>query len=281
MKLKEVTLPNGLNTDLSRPFHIIDYVSEKKYLKELINLNWHIFSFTIEGEEKIFFENSSISVNKSEFMILKSGLKFISIKIAPEKNSFRSLLFLVSNEKLSEFARKYHYSHSNIIKSNPVLSIPYDDFVLNYRASLLDVLRLKKGAQEKLLEFKFNEMMIYLLEKFGTKIIGFLKFSGNEANAHFMSVIENNKFNKLSLKELASLCHMSISTFKREFRKQYNSTPSQWFQNQRLSFAAYLLKNEFHRSSNVLEISGYKNLSAFTQAFKNKFGVTPKKYKVA
>jgi AraC-like DNA-binding protein len=71
---------------------------------------------------------------------------------------------------------------------------------------------------------------------------------------------------------------MSVSTFKREFEKHFRSTPSKWFQEKRLEHAAFLLKNNSKRPSDIFEEIGYETLSNFTQAFKLKFGLTPKQY---
>jgi len=101
--------------------------------------------------------------------------------------------------------------------------------------------------------------------------------SGHQ-NLQFIQTIENNKLNKLTIKELSFLSNMSVSTFKREFEKNFNSSPSKWFQDKRLEQAAYLLKIKSKRPSDIFEEIGYENLSNFIQAFKTKFGVTPKQY---
>ena len=70
----------------------------------------------------------------------------------------------------------------------------------------------------------------------------------------------------------------SVSKFKREFEKHFKSSPSKWFQEKRLDHAAYLLKNNSKRPSDIYEEIGYELLSNFIQAFKHKFGLTPKQY---
>ena len=95
-----------------------------------------------------------------------------------------------------------------------------------------------------------------------------------------MEIVEMNKLNKLSVKELSFLSNMSVSTFKREFEKNFHSSPSRWFQEKRLDHSAYLLKNKSIRPSDIFEEIGYETLSNFIQAFKAKFGYTPKQYQL-
>lgn len=118
--------------------------------------------------------------------------------------------------------------------------------------------------------------MLYLTELHGTDFIQSLIVNSNDATRKFIHTIESNQLNKLSLKELAFLCNMSISTFKREFEKHYTESPVKWFQNKRLEYARHLLNNTKKGPSEIYFEVGYENLSSFIQAYKLKYGTTPK-----
>ena len=118
--------------------------------------------------------------------------------------------------------------------------------------------------------------MLYLTELHGTDFIQSLIVNSNDATRKFIHTIESNQLNKLSLKELAFLCNMSISTFKREFEKHYTESPVKWFQNKRLEYARHLLNNTKKSPSEIYFEVGYENLSSFIQAYKLKYGTTPK-----
>ena len=121
--------------------------------------------------------------------------------------------------------------------------------------------------------------MLYLIKFKGVEFLySFISNSGDQSQK-FIQTIESNQLNKLTVKELSFLSNMSISKFKREFEKHFHSSPSKWFQEKRLEHAALLLKNNSKRPSDIYEETGYENLSNFIQAFKVKFGVTPKQYK--
>jgi len=118
--------------------------------------------------------------------------------------------------------------------------------------------------------------MLYLTELHGTDFIQSLIVNSNDATRKFIHTIESNQLNKLSLKELAFLCNMSVSTFKREFEKHYTESPVKWFQNKRLEYARHLLNNTKKSPSEIYFEVGYENLSSFIQAYKLKYGTTPK-----
>ena len=120
--------------------------------------------------------------------------------------------------------------------------------------------------------------MLYLISKIGEDFLASLITKVNEYEHHFQEVIENNKLNRLTLSELAFLCNMSLSTFKRTFEKQFHISPSKWFQERRLEYSAILLKSERKRPTDIYLEVGYDSLTNFIQAFKSKYGVTPKQY---
>jgi AraC-like DNA-binding protein len=59
---------------------------------------------------------------------------------------------------------------------------------------------------------------------------------------------------------------MSVSTFKRNFDKEFQTSPIRWFQEKRLEHAAYLLQTKKMRL--MYEEIGFENLSSFVQAYK-------------
>jgi AraC-like DNA-binding protein len=69
---------------------------------------------------------------------------------------------------------------------------------------------------------------------------------------------------------------MSLSTFKRNFIKAYAVSPGKWLRDKRLLKAKELLEEGSLKSSDIYLNLGYNNLSNFSVAFKNKFGISPK-----
>src|SRR5690606_5605559 len=72
-------------------------------------------------------------------------------------------------------------------------------------------------------------------------------------------VVEAHWQRNLTLGDLAFLCGMSLSTFKRAFRAHYGVAPGRWLQERRLKHAGHLLVAERRRASEVFEMVGYAN----------------------
>ena len=276
--MKTITLPEELNLSASKSILVYDYKSITEISKQQILLNKNTFSFLQEGTKEVYFDNSTYAIDNSQFLLMKSGNCLMTEKLSNESHYYRSLLFFFSNEDILKFIRKFEIKTSYHKTFYSTYSFDYTPFIRRFTQSLLDISKLSKSLQENILKTKFEEIMLYLIELKGVDFLYALINNSDNKNQKFIQTIESNRLNKLTIKELSFLSNMSVSTFKREFEKNFHSSPSKWFQDKRLEHAAFLLKNSSKRSSDIFEDIGYENLSNFIQAFKIKFGVTPKQY---
>lgn len=93
------------------------------------------------------------------------------------------------------------------------------------------------------------------------------------------SYIENHITDKIYLKDLADLVHMSESAFSHFFKRKTNLNVIEYILNIRISKACISLLDS---SKSVLEISyecGFNNVSNFIRIFKKKKGFTPAEYR--
>lgn len=273
--MKIITIPDPLDLLSSPVIGVYDYNNSQEICRQQIILNQNAFSFLMEGTKEVVFDNSSLSIDNSKFLMMKSGHCIMTEKLS-DVNNYRSVLLFFSNEIVLKFIRKLEIQKTEFPHPPSVIAFGYDAFIKRFVSSLLDISILSSTTKNKLLEVKFEEIMLYLIEKYGTAFLPSLLTNNNDLAQKFIRTIENNQFSKLTLKELAFLCDMSVSKFKREFEKYYGESPIKWFQNKRLEYAYYLLDQEQKSPSEIYFEVGYENLSSFIQAYKSKYGTTPK-----
>lgn len=276
--MKTINLPDELNLDSSLSINLYDYESLNEISKQQILLNKNTFSFLQDGTKEVYFDNSFYAIDNSQFLLMKSGHCLMTEKLSNESNYYRSLLFFFSNEEVLKFIRKFELETSTRKTLYSTYLFEYDSFISRFVQSLLDISKLSKSLQEKILKTKFEEIMLYLIELKGVDFLYSIINNSDNQSQKFIQTVESNRLNKLTIKELSFLSNMSVSTFKREFEKHFHNSPSKWFQDKRLEHSAFLLKNESKRPSDIFEEIGYENLSNFIQAFKLKYDVTPKQY---
>ncbi len=276
--MKTVILPDELDLKTSMSIAVYDYESTTELSKQQVLLNKNTFTFLQEGSKEVYFNDASHAIDNSKFLLMKSGNCLMTEKLSNASAYYRSILFFFSNEKVLDLMSKFDFKKPKLNELYSTYCFDYDMFIRRFVESLLDISKLSKTAQIGLLNTKFEEIMLYLIELKGTNFLYSMVNDKSDQNQKFLQTIDSNKLNKLTIKELSFLCNMSVSTFKREFEKYFESSPSKWFQDKRLEHAAFLLKKKAKRPSDIFYEIGYENLSNFIQAFKMKFGVTPKQY---
>lgn len=273
--MKTIKLPEDLHIAPLGAVKVFDYQSSQEINKQQIILSQNTFSFLTAGTKEVFFDNSALSIDNSRFLLMKAGHCLMTEKLSDVKN-YKSVLLFFTNEMLLRIIRSSSLIKTRPTESKSVYPFEYDAFIKRFVNSLLDISTLSKNIQEKLLEVKLEEIILYLTEKNGTTFLYSLLNNNNDATQKIIETVESNIFSKLTINELAFLCHMSVSTFKREFEKHYSESPIKWFQNKRLEHAHYLIHQEQKTSSEIYFEVGYENLSSFIQAYKSNYGNTPK-----
>ena len=272
--MKTIVLPDELPIEKLQFVQVYDYNTKQEITKQQIILNQNTFSFLAEGTKEVFFDSSALSIDNSSFLLMKAGHCLMTEKLSAVHN-YRSILLFFPNEIVSKIMRK---AAVKVIKgqiNQSVYAFQYDAFIQRFVTSLLDISKLSRATQEKLLEVKLEEILLYLTEINGFDFLNSLLSNGSNNKQKIIYTVESNLFSKLTIPELAFLCNMSVSTFKREFEKCYCDSPMKWFQNKRLEHAHYLIHQEQKNASEIFLDIGYENLSSFIQAYKIKYGITP------
>lgn len=266
-----------LNSISNQECSIYYYETNESTKKNTITLNKNVLCLIIEGKKEININDCSISIDNTTFFILKSGNCLMSEKTAVNKK-YKSIIFSFSdNFILNLFKNKPSQSKSSPNKSYPLIAIKKDSYVINFQESIL-LLQNLLYENNTFAKLKLKEIMLYLIDKEANAINSFIQ---NIQSNHLKSPLENivNKHlnTNLTITELAFLCNMSISTFKRKFFLAYKTSPRQYFITKKMEKGLILLKQNKKPSEIYFEL-GYENLSAFCHQFKKHFGISPKKY---
>lgn len=91
-------------------------------------------------------------------------------------------------------------------------------------------------------------------------------------------IILERMINPPSLQELSDEIGLSLKKLKEGFKQLYGSTVYQFLLDYKMDYARQLLGTGSHNVNEVAHQLGYSNSSHFIDAFKKKFGTTPKKY---
>ncbi|WP_028890420.1 helix-turn-helix domain-containing protein [Tenacibaculum ovolyticum] len=253
---------------------VYDFKMTENLIKTKVNLNSHMFSFLQTGKKQVHFSDTSVLVDNSQSLLIKKGNCLWTELLDTDEIYYCKLLFF-SDKKIKEFLHK-HVKHNYEIQETPsYFTIENDSYIDSYLNSLATIMAAPVAFMNTLLTVKFEELLLYLTNKYGVVFENYLKSLIAEETSPLKKTIEKNLYTSLSLEEIAFLCNMSLSTFKRHFVKEYKQSPGKWFRDKRLLRAKELLETSSIKVSDIYLDLGYNNLSNFSSAFKSKFGINP------
>lgn len=282
--MKALTLPDDIFGDEAKQEIIIhDYSTTASAYKERSILTKNAISLVVKGQKTMYFAERKVEANDNEIHFLSAGNCVVSIDISAQ-SEFRSILLFFDDKLLTDFFIKNNLLVKKTratIDTSPQKYVPVKkDVVINhFIESLQLMLKSNKALSTEMMVLKFNELLLYLLETYPQSILSFYTPQDiTGIDIEIRKTVETNIFNNLSVDELAFLCNLSSSTFKRYFQKIYNTSPINWFLEQRMKEAARLLSLHNTKPSEVFYKVGYENHSSFTKSFKKFYGVTPKMF---
>ncbi len=263
-----------IKEDETPELFIYDFKMTNDVVKSKVVLDMNMFSFLQIGKKQVHFAGNSVSVNKDQSLLLKKG-NWLWTELLDTETTYFCKLFFFSEKMLSDFLKK----HSKIKKTkkevNPYFIIKNDDFITAFLNSLSILGKTSKNFENKFLLLKFEEIILYLINKYGDDFEVYLHSLIIKENSPLKKIVESKIDSNLKLEEIAFLCNMSLSTFKRNFINEYKISPGKWFKDKRLNKAKKILEQGKLKPSDIYLEFGYHNLSNFSIAFKNKFGINP------
>jgi AraC-like DNA-binding protein len=76
------------------------------------------------------------------------------------------------------------------------------------------------------------------------------------------------------------MTNLSLSSFKREFKKNYGDSPASYIRNKRLEKSAELLRISEERITDIAFDCGFNDLATFSKLFHDKYNTSPSNYRL-
>lgn len=276
----EFKLPSdlaGFKAMLHDKAFFMPYTSCRATNNEKIVLGYHAFIFVIEGKKAVSYTYGTKTADPDHFLFLPAANCLMSEKTALN-GQYKSLLLFISRQAMTDSLKALPATGGERSSNAPLL-ISKDAYISNF----IGALELLETTHAKILDsqlvlIKVQELLHYLITM-DKRLLSYFHSLCYESPEEFRirQTIEANMQNSLTVAELAFICNMSVSTFKRKFQKIYKDSPQQWLLKARLQKAAELLRKGSN-SSEVHNELGYQDQSSFIRSFKKIYGITPKQY---
>jgi len=196
------------------------------------------------------------------------------VKQPTEDAPYMSVSIIFDEAVLRSFAEKHQLSPTGKMVTAPVIKLRKDPLYQSFIDSLQPYLPHLTPGNDDLMALKVEEALVILL-KVQPELKDILFDFDDPAKIDLKAFMEQHYKYNLSMARFAYLTGRSLSAFKRDFEKAYNTTPAKWLQQKRLEEAYYLLKEKKQKTSDVYAEVGFEDLSHFSFVFKKHFGINP------
>ena len=246
--------------------------AEKYQIKEMM-LNDHALVRIISGESIVVHADSTYAFGAGDTMLIPRNQLGKVTKCPKDGAPYKSISIFFTQH----FLQRYYTQHkaTQVQQDMPAMKI-YDKHPLldSLFGSLLPYFTLSGELPAAIAAIKVEEAITVLrsIDKQADAILGHFEDPGKIGLADFME--KNYTFN-LPMEKFGYLTGRSITTFKRDFKKVFNTTPQKWLTGKRLELAWYQILEKKRKPSDVYFEVGFENMSHFSFAFKKKYGLSP------
>lgn len=241
----------------------------------------HLITYVISGKKDWISGEKTYKLNAGDSLFIRKGVYTTKQYL---ESDYCVMLFFMDDEFINRFMnenplfkRKLQFKKETNLIYNVAANKSFKILI----ESIFQYLKKRNEIPKSLVEIKFKELLFNIVLNSKNKdLLNFFNSISKNTRTIIEDIMIQNFQYDLKLNDFAKLCGKSLSTFKREFKLNFNTTPGKWLINKRLEYAKTLLISTDLTVSQIGYESGFKNNSHFIQVFKKKLNVTPKRYKI-
>ncbi len=245
---------------------------EDKFFKSDIMFDHHMLIWFISGETKIVQADATYIFREGDIFLIPRNQLATIINYPKDGQPHKTVVMHLTTKRLRDYyanlpvkptaaesQKIYRFHDHPLLKSCLASLVPYFDIT---------------DLPENIAALKITEAISILraIDKGIDNVLANLDEPGKIDLAGYM---EKNFMFNLPLEKFGYLTGRSLTTFKRDFSKVFNTTPQRWLTQKRLELAHYQFVENKRKPVDVCYEVGFENLSHFSYAFKKHFGYAP------
>jgi AraC-like DNA-binding protein len=231
--------------------------------------------YVVEGRKVWHTPYGSYDLRKGTCVFVRKGASIVEQFFDPR---FCLMLFFLTDEFICEVLKtKSTPIRAKEKRYDPIIPIDSTQGVESFFQSMMPHFGAARKPDTSLLELKFRELVLTVADNpsNGELLAYFSSLLREPQSVSLQQIMEENFCFNLKQEEFARLSFRSLSGFKRDFQRLYNTTPGKWLLEKRLNHALLLLTSRGKTVGETAFESGFESPSHFSRAFRQRFGTPP------
>lgn len=252
-------------------------------MEEWIDLFSHMnhIIYTVSGKKILNTPGQTHILTEGSLYFLKKGAvrqgKFFD-------SNWVVIVFCMPDSYLKQLLKEYRLQVGlgsiQSTQQNSVMEIASSEITRSYFRSLLPYFTQQPPAPESLLELKCRELIFSIFSTPGNAVLlSYLTSVIDCSKPLLTEIMEANFRYNLSLEQFAKISQRSLTAFKAEFIRTFNTTPGKWLLLKRLDYARMLLSVSQKNINEIVYECGFESTTHFSRVFKEKFGAGPLQFR--
>lgn len=233
----------------------------------------HILVWLISGETRIIQGEASYTRGAGSIFLIPRNHVATFLNYSVDGRPHKSVTMHLKVPMLERF-----YAEHTPVAAGPmpvkVMDLGKHPLLESCLASLIPYFDVQGSFPANIAELKLVEAVsiLRIIEPAIDSILASFEEPGKIDLADFM---EKHFMSNLPMERFGYLTGRSLSTFQRDFKRIFHTTPQRWLTRKRLELAHYKLGEKKERPVDVYLEVGFEDLSHFSFAFKKQFGYSP------
>lgn len=239
------------------------------------------FIYFKDKAPKLLSSEDNTQIKPQEAVLLKCGTHFLDLLQQKNDETIEVIIVHLYPEilkklyvgELPAIIEKSKYNkQSQIVASQDIISRFIDSLEFYFSNPTL--------INDDLIELKIKELILLLVQtKNITSIVELVADLYSTKSVQLKKIVDLHLYSNLSIEDLAKLSNLSLSSFKRQFKKEFNDSPNNYIITKKLDKAKELLNIPDIPISEIAYEIGFNDPLYFTRLFKKKVGTSPTTYR--
>src|SRR5215217_3276665 len=238
-----------------------------KLFKTEVMFEHHILVWLISGETKIIQADATCTFYAGDIFLIPRNQLTTVINCPRDGKAHMAVAMHLKKDRLKDFYTR----HAAIVRALPLQKVyRFSKHVLleSCLASLIPYFGLSGDLPLNIADIKIEEA-ISILRSIDKSVDGLLANFEDPGKIDLTEFMERHYMFNMTMDRFSYLTGRSLATFRRDFKKIFNTTPQKWLTEKRLELAYYQLRENQRKPIDVYIEAGFENLSHFSYAFKN------------
>lgn len=242
------------------------------------------FSYFVHGDNQVLSKQHAVSAIAHQAFLSVCGFTLGKKLMEQEAGRVNSITIHFHPDVLKKIykdTKPPYWTEIEAPVTKVIVQMAATNLVQNYIESLKNLFENKNALTEDILILKLQEIILLLMQTDDQpQITNTIRSLFSERTFTFKETIETYLLTPATLENLATLTNMSLSTFKREFKRIYDDTPQRYIINKRIEKVAFLLQTSDVSISSIGYDCGFSTPAHLTRVFKAKYKKTPTEYRL-